>query len=169
MNLQLRSCNWEFVLILSALAEKVWIRSIISGYFPRSYFLVVASRMSFIGFVFARGTEVLILEGNIKWRVWQLQLLYRYILFSSRNENYLHFWKNANSVRLSFCLQLGADSDSWGPWEGYRQSLHLCHFQENTIKNSYRHNWNKIKALSIFPVLSQWQQLHFGVKEGIPV
>ena len=56
-------------MILSVLADKVWIRSMLSGYFPSRNSLVVVSSTSFIGFVFAGDTEVLILEGSIKWRL----------------------------------------------------------------------------------------------------
>lgn len=58
------------VMILSVLADKVWIRLILSGYFPRRKSLVVVvSSTSFIGFAFVGDTEVLILEGRIKWRL----------------------------------------------------------------------------------------------------
>lgn len=57
------------VMILSVLADKVWIRLILSGYFPRRKSLVVVSSTSFIGFAFVGDTEMLILEGRIKWRL----------------------------------------------------------------------------------------------------
>lgn len=56
------------VVILSVLADEVWIRSVLLGYFPRRNSVMVSST-SFIGFVFVGDTKVLILEGSIKWRV----------------------------------------------------------------------------------------------------
>lgn len=54
------------VKILSVLADKVWIRSMFSGYFPRRNSLAVDFSTSFISFVLIGGTEVLILKGSIK-------------------------------------------------------------------------------------------------------
>lgn len=56
-------------MILSVFADKVWIRSMLSGYFARRNSLVVVSSASFIGFVFLEDAEVLILDENIKWKL----------------------------------------------------------------------------------------------------
>jgi len=58
-----------FVKILSVLADKVWIRSMLSGYLPRVNSLVMVSSTSFTDFVFVGDTGVLILEGSMKCRL----------------------------------------------------------------------------------------------------
>lgn len=50
-------------MMLSVLADKVWIKSVLSGYLSRKNSLLVVSCTSFIGFVFVGDTEVQFLKG----------------------------------------------------------------------------------------------------------